>query len=260
MSDRVFLRGYYQVIALTTMLLVVLLLFKGMTQNSVAVLIYISLCCALCICIAHLRNIGVLNYKEKWLYLWILGIPLFYFFFILVFRAFFYEAYATYISLFTFAEEAVSSILPSMDKTERDLLRLGLQDRVVEARHNFVFAGFWNILGSYLICSHSISLSNAEKNNLLKNGYPETFIDKRMKISMIIFVITFMFGFNFSWVTSESCSIRCGGVESSESIFFVLYNLGPFLSWVTCTFIFKINIISEYSKSIKKQQGENSNE
>ncbi|KEQ17979.1 hypothetical protein [Endozoicomonas numazuensis] len=254
MSDKRVLNRYYQVILFTVVMLAIFLSLKGFTVHSVSVVIYVLLCCVLCIAIAHLRSTGVLNYRERWLYYCVIGIPIFYYFFIIIFRASFYEMYLKYISSFRFAEEVVNTIIPAMAKTENDLISMELYRRIEEVRHNFVFVGLWTFLSSYMICSHSISLSTNQKKDIAQGKYSKAVIDHKMKFVIVIFSLGLLYGFNFSLVSSESCSIRCGGVEDSDSSFLTLYNLGSFFSFIVCTFLFKMHMLSEYSELLEKSE------
>ena len=203
MSDRSILRRYWQVIAFIMVMLFGFIMFKGLTLLTLIMSIYISLGCALCICVAHLRNTDVVDYKERWLYLFVFVTPIFYFIFIIVLRYFFNDSYMTYISYLTYAEEIIGNVFPAMGKSENDLLKLGLNVQALEVSHNFLFAGFWCFLSSYLIISHSISISNSEKKNMVTGGYSETPIITAMKIVIFTFCIFLISSFNFSWATPE---------------------------------------------------------
>ncbi|WP_422447015.1 MULTISPECIES: hypothetical protein [unclassified Endozoicomonas] len=260
MNNKSILQRYYQIISFTLVMIALFMFFKGVSLLSVSMSVYIALCCALCIYIAHLRNTGVLNYKERWLLACLLGVPILYFLSIMFLRTFFYEAYGTYISLFSTAEKIVAEVIPAMGKTERDLVKLGLYERVSEVRHNFFFVAGWSCLTAYLIFSHSISMSDLEKQNVLNFGFSETKIIGPMKAVIFILCILMLSLFNISLVRSESCSVRCGGAEDDDIPFLVLNGMAFFVSYIVSTLLFKNKVLSEYSNQAIKQKGEASNE
>lgn len=253
MKDNTNLSVYFK-IALATFLFLFFFLWRNEVSTAArSMSAYIILCYILCTADAHFRSIDVLEYNEKWLYYLLLGFPVLYFFFIILFRAASHEDYSAYIATYSHFENAARTIASGIGKTESSLIALDKLERIPEVLHNYTFSVYWSILTFFLMLSHSLVLSSAQKKFSIRHEDDEPIplhMAYFLYFILLIIVALCVFSFQASLVVSENCTAKCGGLESSDFGFLFLHNMGFILS-LACFYKLKRASIEQYRQSHK---------